>query len=200
VSSMLGTGTARADGKWVARTIDDGPTPAYTVPILELLSRHAVKATFCVTGEMAREYPDLIRRIRDEGHLLCNHTMTHDDQLPGKSKATFLSEITRAEEAIRAAAPDVPIGYYRAPGGAWSTSIREAAAAHGMKSLGWSVDTRDWERPGVKGILTHVKRELSPGGVILVHDGGGNRTQTVAALRVLIPDLLAQGYQFGSPA
>ena len=192
--------TAHPAGRWVALTFDDGPTPAYTPQVLALLRQYQVKATFCMIGEQAREFPALVRQVLAEGHRLCNHTMTHDEGLPHRSRAQIRGEIRGADQAIHDAVPGAPIDYFRAPGGAWSPLVRHLAAGYGMASIGWSVDTRDWERPGVPTILANIRNELSPGGVILMHDGGGDRTQSVEALRQLLANLTAQHYRFDFPA
>jgi peptidoglycan/xylan/chitin deacetylase (PgdA/CDA1 family) len=110
-----------------------------------------------------------------------------------------MSEIVGAQRDLAAVA-GASVNYYRAPGGNWSPTVLEVAATHGMQPIGWSVDTRDWTAPGVEAILAAVDRQLQPGGVILLHDGGGNREQTLAALEVLLPRLVEQGYRFGFPA
>jgi peptidoglycan-N-acetylglucosamine deacetylase len=199
VSSALIRHTAHKDGKWVALTFDDGPTPKYTPQVLDILNQYNIKATFCLIGEQVNEYPDLVRKIAADGHKLCDHTMTHDMHLPGKSNARIQEEIVGDREAIQNAVPGAEVPYYRAPGGNWSGDVRQLAASWGLKSLAWSVDPRDWSRPGVDSILGTVRQELKPGGVILMHDGGGNRTQTIAALQQLIPELKQQGYSFDFP-
>jgi peptidoglycan/xylan/chitin deacetylase (PgdA/CDA1 family) len=198
--SQIVTGTAHRRGRYAALTFDDGPTPEYTPRVLALLREHRVKAVFCIVGIQAREHPDLVRRIVADGHLLCNHTMTHDMRLPHKPVSVIRTQMRQAEQAIHRAAPGAPIPYYRAPGGAWSTKVERVAAGMGMKSLGWSVDTRDWERPGTQRILAHVSHQLRPTGVILMHDGGGDRGQTIAALERLLVTLPAAGYRFDVPA
>jgi peptidoglycan-N-acetylglucosamine deacetylase len=193
------THAAHRGGRWVALTFDDGPSPVYTPQVLALLRAYRAKATFCVVGTQARQYPDLVRQIVAEGHLLCNHTMTHDVRLPTRPAALIRGQLRMAQAAIRAAVPDAEVDYYRAPGGAWSAEVRQIAADMGMKSLGWTVDSRDWQRPGVSAILANTRRELAPGGVILLHDGGGDRAQSVAALRLILVSLRAGGYKFDFP-
>lgn len=201
--SSLIRSTAR-EGRFVALTFDDGPHPVWTPQVLDLLRQHDVRATFCPTGENVHRYPHLVRRMVAEGHQLCDHTMHHDLELRDRSAATVRAEILGGLDAIHSAAPDVPVPYYRSPGGGWSAYQVRTAARAGMKSLAWSVDTRDWSRPGVPAILATVDRELRPGGVILMHDGNpdtrGDRSQSVAALRILLRDLPLKGYRFDSPA
>jgi len=200
VSPHLVTTTAHPQVKTVALTFDDGPDAVYTPQVLALLGQYHLHATFCLIGTQARRYPDLVRAIATDGHRLCDHTMTHDERLPHRSPARIQAEIGGARQAIATAAPGAPIAYYRAPGGAWSPAVEQIAAGDGLQPLGWSVDPQDWRRPGTAAILATISRQLHPGGVILVHDGGGDRSQTLAALRQLIPMLLAQGYHFDFPA
>ena len=88
---------------------------------------------------------------------------------------------------------------FRAPYGAWSPFVLAQCARTGLSPLGWSVDPRDWSRPGVPSIVANIMRNTHAGSIILEHDGGGNRAQTVAALKVVIPRLLAAGYHFRTP-
>ncbi|MEJ7702985.1 MAG: polysaccharide deacetylase family protein [Geodermatophilaceae bacterium] len=187
------------DARWVALTFDDGPDSRYTPEILALLERHHAVATFCMVGDQIRGNEALIREVAAAGMALCDHTRTHDLQLPGRPVEQIISEIVGAQRDLAAVA-GAPVNYYRAPGGNWSPTVLEVAATHDMQPLGWSVDTRDWTEPGVQAILDAVDRQLQPGGVILLHDGGGNRDQTLAALEILLPRLVEQGYQFGFPA
>lgn len=199
VADNLVRGTA-SSGRTVALTFDDGPSREWTPQVLELLDRYGAKATFCVVGEQAREHPDLLRTIVAEGHQLCDHSENHDERIARLSAADLKAQITKARDAILAALPGVRIPWFRSPGGSWSAPVRDAAASLGMRPLDWSVDSRDWERGGADRIFATVKRELRPGGVVLMHDAGGNREQTVAALKKLLPWLVAQGYRFDFPA
>ena len=194
LSSM--TGGARD----VALTFDDGPDPASTPEILDLLAEHHVTATFCMVGEQAVAHPDLVRRVVAEGHRLCNHTFTHDAGVATRGPELMDAQLRASRDALLAVAgPDVPIPYFRAPEGAWSVPLQRTAAREGMRPLGWSVDTLDWTRPGTDAIVSSVRQGAHPGAVVLFHDGGGPRDQTVAAVRRLLPWLADQGYSFVLP-
>lgn len=180
-------------------TIDDGPDPAWTPQVLQLLQDNGVKATFCMVGEQAQAHPDLVKAVVAAGHRLCNHTVSHDTTMDTKSKAYQAQQILDAERMITKASGGVRPQYYRAPGGAFTPYSRHLAASHGMRPLGWNVDSKDFERPGVDTMVATVKNEISSGPTILFHDAGGDRSQTVAALHEVLPWLKQQGYAFGFP-
>ena len=190
--------TSIHDGpKAIALTIDDGPSPVYTPQVLRLLARYRITATFSMIGVEAQAYPAVAREVADAGHLIVNHTWTHLD-LQWLSPALVTEQMTRAADAIHAATGRVP-DLFRAPYGAWSPFVLAQCARTGLTPLGWSVDPRDWSRPGVPSIVTNIMRNTHAGSIILEHDGGGNRAQTVAALKIVIPRLLAAGYHFRTP-
>ncbi|AKZ56963.1 putative hydrolase [Streptomyces ambofaciens ATCC 23877] len=188
-----------AGARGVNITIDDGPDPAWTPQVLDLLREYGVKATFCVTGTQAQAHPELVKEVVAAGHRLCDHTVSHDTAMDQKSEAYQSREILDAERMIIEASGGVRPMYYRAPGGAFTPYSRELAASHGMRPLGWNVDTKDFERPGADAIVATVERELSNGPTLLFHDAGGDRSQTVEALRRVLPWLRQQGYSFGFP-
>lgn len=180
--------------KTVALTFDDGPDPTWTPKVLSLLAHAHVRATFCLIGREAAAHPRLVRAIVGGGHILCDHTWDHDLALPSRSSAQIRSDIARARTAITSASHGVAPRYFRAPGGNWSAGVEAEARRESMKPLSWTVDPRDWARPGTGAILDTIHAELRPGGVVLMHDGGGDRSQTVAALSVLLRQLPAMGY------
>jgi len=187
-------------GRTVALTFDDGPGPA-TGPILDLLAQYGAHATFCQVGTNAAADPAMVKRIVAEGHRLCDHTVHHPQPLHAQPHERQQYEISAARDMIvHAAGPGTEVTWWRAPGGDFTAENVAIASELGMKSLGWSVDPRDWARPGVPAIVADVQHHLRPGGVVLMHDGGGDRTQTVEALRQLLPWLVSQGYHFDFPA
>ncbi len=183
--------------KAIALTIDDGPSPVYTPQVLRLLARYRITATFSVIGIEAQAYPAVAREVAAAGHLIANHTWTHLN-LQWLAPALVTEQMGRAVDAIHAATGRVP-DLFRAPYGAWSPFVLAQCARTGMTPLGWSVDPRDWSRPGVPSIVTNIMHNTRTGSIILEHDGGGNRAQTVAALKIVIPRLLAAGYHFRTP-
>ncbi|MGW6268112.1 MULTISPECIES: polysaccharide deacetylase family protein [unclassified Streptomyces] len=180
-------------------TIDDGPDPVWTPQVLAVLKEYDVKATFCMVGTQAEAHPDMVKKVVAAGHRLCDHSVSHDTGMDKDSKAYQSRQILDAERMITKASGGVRPLYYRAPGGAFTPHSRKLAASKGMRPLGWNVDTKDFERPGTDAIVATVERELPNGPTLLFHDAGGDRTQTVEALRRLIPRLKQQGHTFGFP-
>ncbi|MBD0736417.1 polysaccharide deacetylase family protein [Streptomyces sp. CBMA29] len=188
-----------AAGKAVNITIDDGPDPVWTPKVLHVLKQYGVHATFCMIGPQAKAHPDLVRAVVAAGHRLCDHTVSHDESMDHKPFAYQEKEIMDAYAMIEEASGGAPVQYYRAPGGAFTPASRALAAQHGMRPLGWNVDTKDYTKPGVGTIVQTIKYELSNGPTILFHDGGGDREQTVDALEQILPWLKEQGYAFSFP-
>lgn len=182
----------------VALTFDDGPDPTWTPQVLRLLREHGATATFCMVGARVVEYPELVHEVVAAGMRLCDHTRTHDLRLATRPHSRIVEEIagTRADLL---AVTQAPVDYFRAPGGNWAPNVAQCAVEHGMQPLGWSVDPKDWSEPGTAAIVAYVQQHVHPGAVILLHDGGARRGQTVAALAELLPWLAAQGYEFGYP-
>jgi peptidoglycan/xylan/chitin deacetylase (PgdA/CDA1 family) len=178
----------------VALTIDDGPHPAWTPKMLDLLAEFHVPATFNLIGEQVIEYPQIVKRIVAAGHQVADHTMTHPMDLPQLSADKMKVEIGDAHDRI-AQATGVAPKFFRSPGGAWSNQIMDMATQHGMISIDWAVDPRDWARPGT-GRITSTLLAAKPGDILLCHDGGGDRSETIQALRNVIPALQKRGLTF----
>ena len=183
--------------KVIALTIDDGPSPVYTPQVLQVLEKYGVRATFSMVGKNVSYYPSIARDVAQAGHTIINHTWNHAN-LTSLSAAQQLSQINRATDAIHAAAGVRP-RMFRAPYGAWSQRALTYCAAEKLIPLDWSVDPRDWAQPGVSKIVSTIMKTTKTGSIILEHDGGGNRSQTVAALKIAIPRLLDEGYHFAIP-
>jgi peptidoglycan/xylan/chitin deacetylase (PgdA/CDA1 family) len=190
VREVLGSGRKNA----VALTIDDGPHPTWTPKVLDLLAASGVRATFSLVGEQAQAYPKLVRRIARAGHGLCNHSMTHPQPFGARSTAAIRGEIRDAQSAISDAAGTEP-ELFRAPGGDWTAAVLDSAEEYGLTPVGWSVDPRDWAQPGAPAIKDTLLT-ASAGDILLCHDGGGNRAQTVTALKAVLPQLRAEGLRF----
>ncbi|MFE9954765.1 polysaccharide deacetylase family protein [Micromonospora sp. NPDC005299] len=181
----VSTGSAR-----IALTFDDGPDPQWTPQVLALLKEYGVRATFCVVGENAENHPDLVRSIVADGHSLCNHSWNHDITLGDRTPEAIRDDLVRTNDAIRAAAPDARIAYFRQPGGAWTYPVVSVCEELGMTPLHWAVDPTDWQAPGADKISQAVLAQTRPGSIVLMHDAGGDRSGTVEALQRLLPELL----------
>lgn len=184
-------------GRSMVLTFDDGPDPRYTPDILRTLRGHDVRAMFFVCGEMAVQHQDLLREMADDGHVVGNHTWSHP-RLTTISRARVHSEMARTSEIIEKAYGEPPL-WFRAPFGAWNRAVFRFGAELGMEPLGWTLDTLDWRTPGAHTITERVEDGAGPGVVVLSHDAGGDRSQSVRALRDYLPGLLDSGYRITVP-
>lgn len=200
VPSSVLSGTA-TPGPTVTLTFDDGPNPTYTPEVLAVLDEYRVPAVFCMVTRVAQHHRDIAREVVARGHAVCDHTSDHDPGLAGRPDDAIARAMrTSSAELVDATGdPALPVRFFRAPEGRWSPGLERAAAALGMRPLGWSVDSRDWTGLPADAVLRTIRSELGNGSVVLMHDGGGNRATTVAVLRGLIPTLRDQGYRFVIP-
>jgi peptidoglycan/xylan/chitin deacetylase (PgdA/CDA1 family) len=185
-------------GRTVSFTFDDGPDPQNTPALLKVLHRNHIRAVFCLWGDHVLQYPALVRRIVAEGHVLCNHTMHHDD-MTTKTPEEIRADLLETNAAIRVAVPRARIPYFRAPFGAWGETPAVAASL-GMQPLGWRLAITDWEPPGTDVLVDRLLTGITEGAVVLMHDGGGDRTQTVEAVAEVTPRLRADGWCLTLPA
>ena len=189
---VTGAGPFPADA--IALTIDDGPHPVWTPKILRLLDRYHVPAMFCLIGNQVLGHEDIARMVTAAGHQLANHSWSHPAALEKKTGAVVHDEISRAQAKIHKTTGQVP-KFFRSPSGAWSPTVLQQTAAAGLLPLDWTNDPKDWTRPGV-GKIEHTMLAARPGQILLCHDGGGDRSQTYNALKVVLPQLKARGLQF----
>jgi len=189
---------AAGDGRVLSLTFDDGPDLRATPRLLEVLAVHAVRAVFFLWGDHVVRHPEVVRDLHAAGHVLGNHSMHHDD-LGSWSADDVRADLLETDDAIAAAVPGAPVPWFRAPFGSWGASPAVAAAL-GMQPLGWQLAVGDWEPPGVDELVRRVVSGIEPGGVLLLHDGGGDRTQTVDGVERLLPLLVADGWSFALPA
>ncbi|HWR47401.1 MAG TPA: polysaccharide deacetylase family protein [Pseudonocardiaceae bacterium] len=178
----------------IALTVDDGPHPLWTPQMLDLLHQNGIRATFSLIGAQAHAYPGLVKRILAEGHSVCNHSMTHPQPFSRGTPATIRQQITDAQSAI-VDAGGVPPTLFRAPAGDWSAVVLSAVGNLRMVPIGWDIDPRDWSRPGTA-LVTSRLLAARPGDILLCHDGGGNRAQTIESLRTVLPVLKGRGLEF----
>ncbi len=189
---------APLDGPAVLLSFDDGPDGRWTPQVLDILRDKGLKAMFCVVGVQIDRHPELVQRIHAEGHTLCNHTQHHDMRLPLRSQLFATAELEAVQNKIRELTGTTP-RFYRGPGGSMSPFIVSEAHRLGMRVLAWNVDPGDYRKPGAEHIQDRIAVNIRNGGVALMHDGGGDRSQTVAQLPGLIDRLRAQGYSFVLP-
>ncbi|WP_172381413.1 polysaccharide deacetylase family protein [Streptomyces sp. MNP-20] len=182
----------------MALTFDDGPDPRYTPAILRTLRRYGVRAMFFVCGEMAADNGDLLRQMADDGHVIGNHTWSHP-LLPALARSAIHEQMERTCEVVERTVGTPPL-WFRAPYGAWNRAAFELGAELGMEPLAWTVDTLDWRTPGTGTIVQRVLSGAGPGVVVLSHDAGGDRTQSVHALDAYLPELLDAGFHLTVPS
>lgn len=195
--SLRTTGT-----RTVALTFDDGPDPVQTPKILAMLAEYDVKATFCLVGVQVERHPEIVRDIVAAGHTLCNHTWDHSLTIGKDAPEAISADLAKTNQAIRAAAPDAPVPFFRAPGGNFSDRLVQVAREQGMTSLYWEVDPRDWEHKEkdderhVDKVVQDVQASVRPGSIVLSHDF--NQPDTIKAYEQLLP-WLAEHFELGIP-
>ncbi|MEO3974853.1 polysaccharide deacetylase family protein [Streptomyces sp. CAU 1734] len=182
------------DRREIALTFDDGPDPVFTRQVLDILARYEVRATFFCVGLHVNALPDEVRRIRDAGHSLGNHTWSHPF-LPDLTAEQFRLQIDRTSDAFERAVGEVPT-LFRPPYGARTPESLGELLTGGPALALWDVDSWDWARPGPEKIAKTVLDHAQPGSLILMHDGGGDRRESVRALPAVIEGLLERGLGF----
>ena len=187
--------------KVIALTFDDGPWPETTAQILDVLDQYDAKATFFTIGNQIEGRSDLVKRAADAGHQVCTHSWDHAagsgqgvdlTRMPAEEQ---VAEVTKGLAAIEEATGAPASTVFRAPGGNFAGDIVWTLKGHITAEIGWNIDTEDWRRPGASAIANRIMR-ASSGDIVLMHDGGGDRSQTVEALKIALPYLQEQGYRF----
>lgn len=186
-------------------SFDDGPNASgpgggYTQEMLALLKRAGAHVTFFNVGNSVATWPQLVRACATDSHYIANHTWDHAS-LEGMTKEQFMDEVERTRQAILKTAGDLftldkDVHYLRPPYGSTDANTRRYAAELGYAVVMWDVDPQDWRRPGTQAIADHVLSHVFPGAVVLMHDGGGDRSQSVAALEIILRELGTKGYRF----
>ncbi|MFD0573424.1 bifunctional polysaccharide deacetylase/glycosyltransferase family 2 protein [Kitasatospora gansuensis] len=195
--------TAAPKARTIALTFDDGPDPVWTPQILDVLRRNEVRATFFAVGTQVAAHPDLARRIVADGHQIGLHTFTHTNL--GTAPAWRRSLELRESQLAVAYATGVTTPLLRPPYSSTSNALSDAdwsavlaAGEDGYLTVLTTQDSEDWRRPGTAGIVANATPKDQAGQIVLLHDAGGDRSQTVAALEQLIPRLRAAGFTFGT--
>lgn len=182
--------------KTVYLSFDDGPDPEYTPQVLAILKRYGVHGTFFQQGAMVEAYPDVAKQVAVNGNRIGNHSWDHPFFTKLSYNYMVTGQIEPTNAKIRATTGQTPT-CVRPPYGAVNDRVRSAIADEGMDIALWDVDPRDWDRPGSSAIVSRVLDRVYPGAIVLLHDAGGNRSQTLAALPTIIESLQSQGYTFG---
>ncbi|MBC5584670.1 polysaccharide deacetylase family protein [Eggerthella guodeyinii] len=190
------------DDKVVALTFDDGPWPETTAAVLDVLAENGAKATFFTVGNrIDGEGVDLVKRAAAEGHQICTHSYDHaagDGQsvnLGYMKPEDQVAEVQKGYEAIEAATGAEASHVFRTPGGNYGEDVMRNIGPLISAEIGWNIDSQDWRKPGAGAIADQIKNAW-PGAIVLMHDGGGDRSQTVEALKDALPYLKSQGYRF----
>ncbi|MFJ3618598.1 bifunctional polysaccharide deacetylase/glycosyltransferase family 2 protein [Streptomyces iakyrus] len=188
------------DGELVL-TFDDGPDPMWTPKVLDVLKKHDARAVFFITGTMASRHPDLVQRMVDEGHEIGLHTFNHPDlSLQTKSRVDW--ELSQNQLALAGAA-GIRTSLFRPPYSSFAHNmdnntwpVTEYIGSKGYITIVNNTDSEDWRRPGVEKIISNATPKGGKGAIVLMHDSGGDRSQTVAALDDYISGLQDKGYRF----
>jgi len=178
-------------GPVVYLTFDDGPHPVHTAEVLDVLRRHGARATFFVVGRMVERFPDLFSRILLEGHTVANHTWNHEN-LAKLSGEAIDRTIERTQEILGANAT----ACMRPPYGALDDLARQRADEHGLDVIMWSASANDWLDVTAEEIAKWIVAGAVDGGIILMHDGGGNRSRTVQGLDMALQQVSDQDMRF----
>lgn len=180
--------------KAVAITFDDGPNPTYTPQLLEIFSEAKGKATFFMIGEQMKNHPEVVKLVAALGHQIGNHTFTHP-KLSQLSTVECLEEIERAERLIEELAGRKPV-VFRPPYLDYNQDTVSLLQQKGYPMIGaLNLEAQDWEQPGVEHILEKSRDAVKNGSILIFHDGYGERSQTIEAVRMLVSELTSQGYQ-----
>ncbi|MEB3147692.1 MAG: polysaccharide deacetylase family protein [Sphaerospermopsis sp.] len=179
--------------KVIALTFDDGPWPKSTAQVLDILKKNNIPGTFFVVGQNVKNYPDLTRRIVAEGHSIANHTWHHWYHHMNPQTAAY--EVANTTDIIFKTT-GVKSGLFRPPGGIMTNGVVSYARNNKYAIIMWSSDSIDYSRPAVPRLINNIFKSAKPGGIVLMHDGGGDRTHTVQALPEIISRFRKQGYKF----
>jgi peptidoglycan-N-acetylglucosamine deacetylase len=180
--------------RMVAITFDDGPNPLYTPQILEIFSEAKSKATFFMIGEQMKNHPEVVKQVAEQGHEIGNHTFSHP-KLSQLSIYDCLEEIEQTEKLVVELAGRKPV-VFRPPYLDYNQDTVSILQQKGYPMIGaLNLEAQDWEQPGVEHILEKSTGVVKNGGILIFHDGYGDRSQTIEAVRMLVSELTSQDYQ-----
>ncbi|WP_438447676.1 polysaccharide deacetylase family protein [Gorillibacterium sp. sgz5001074] len=178
----------------VAITFDDGPNPVYTPQVLEIFREVSGHATFFMIGEQMERSPDTVRAVAAEGHEIGNHTYTHP-HLPELGTEECRSELSRTEQLVLDLTGVKP-AVFRPPYLDYNEQNETVVGDFGYRAIGaLNLDSRDWDMPGAEHIYMTSCRQVRNGSILIYHDGYGDRSHTVEAVRQLVRELTDEGYR-----
>ncbi|MEV0784756.1 glycosyltransferase [Streptomyces sp. NPDC050423] len=195
--------TLRIPDHRIVLTFDDGPDPVWTPRVLDKLKEYDAHAVFFVTGTMASRYPELVKRMVDEGHEVGLHTFNHPD-LSYQSDARIDWELSQ-NQLVLAGAAGIRTSLFRPPYSSFADAMDDKSwpvtqyiGSHGYLTVVNNTDSEDWKRPGVRTIIKNATPKYGKGAIVLMHDSGGDRSQSVAALDRFLPRMQDEGYEFAN--
>ena len=183
-----------ARGNLVAMTFDDGPHPTLTPALLDMLKERRIRATFYVIGRNAARYPDILKRIVDEGHEIGNHSWSHPFLSRLGTKGVF-RELDRTADAVYKAVQRIPTTLRPPYGALTDGQANRVAKDRDMPTILWSVDPEDWRRPGSSVVASRIVNRTGPGAIILTHD---IHAPTVRAMPTALDGLSDRGFEFAT--
>ncbi|MFD7720165.1 glycosyltransferase [Streptomyces sp. NPDC059814] len=193
--------TLRIPDHRIVLTFDDGPDPVWTPRVLDKLKEYDAHAVFFVTGTMASRYPELVKRMVDEGHEVGLHTFNHPD-LSYQSDARIDWELSQ-NQLVLAGAAGIRTSLFRPPYSSFADAMDDKSwpvtqyiGGRGYLTVVNNTDSEDWKRPGVRTIVKNATPKDGRGAIVLMHDSGGDRSQSVAALNRFLPTMQDEGYEF----
>ena len=181
-------------GNKIAFTFDDGPNPIYTQEILNIFQEHQAKATFYTIGKQIELFPEIAKAIHQAGHELGNHTYTHPNliDLTATEIRNELEQTAQIIESITGSKPKT----FRPPYFGVNEEVASVVSEFGYPMAGAvNLAAEDWNEPGTAHIVAKTLEGVRGGGILIFHDGFGNRSGTVEAVRILVPKLIADGYE-----
>lgn len=194
--NYFGVNRADTEVKVVAITYDDGPSPPYTNQLLDILDRYQVKATFFEIGRNIEKYPEIVKMIVARGDELANHSYSHKDMM-FKPRELLLSEIEKTDKLLQEVGVKQDSISFRPPWGRRFVVLSYLLSQMHKKLIMWDVDSQDYEkRLTAEDIANRVIENVRSGSIVVMHDGGGDRSKTVAATEMIVKDLQSKGYEF----
>lgn len=194
--NYFGINRADTEVKVVALTYDDGPYPPYTNQLLDILGRYQVKATFFEIGRNIEKHPEIVPMIVARGDELANHSYSHKDMM-FKPREFLLSEIEKTDKLLQELGVKQDSISFRPPFGRRFVVLSYLLSQMHKKQIMWDVNSQDYEKTlTVEDIANRVIDNVRSGSIVVMHDGGGDRSRTVAATQIIVKALLSKGYEF----